>query len=407
MRAQASQLRRDRRGMLMVVAVPMAAVLAVCLWYLAGIGDALLYRERLQDAADATAFESAVLHARGMNGVAMLNILLSLLLATLAALRASEVLALAGVIAATGGDAPATDQALAGRIVETMAMVSRIQEGVSAAMPVLATVSSTSDSTSFYRGEGAADEVVALSHALLPTRIDARIGAHPLQRWSFGARGGVGPAARLGAHALEHEANALPSLPVQRDDAERLCQEASETALTAAGAQGDRRSVARRHELRDRAATLLCRSVPAPARVLDAAENGNVLLQVWAAAERALPGSRTRFLAASDAAPASGMATAQAEYFYACGTGREAWSACRHDAAWSLGWSARMRRVWSPTDALAGAPRRLLDGALDDSDAIAREGLARLGVRGAPRSALSARRLFEALASDPHATWTH
>ncbi len=45
----------------------MCACMVGILWYLAGIGDAIVFRERMQEAADATAFSAAVLHARGMN----------------------------------------------------------------------------------------------------------------------------------------------------------------------------------------------------------------------------------------------------------------------------------------------------------------------------------------------------
>src|SRR5690606_10016571 len=51
------------------------------LWYLAGIGDALQFRERLQGSADAVAFSSAVLHARGMNLIVMLNMIMACILA--------------------------------------------------------------------------------------------------------------------------------------------------------------------------------------------------------------------------------------------------------------------------------------------------------------------------------------
>lgn len=78
---------RDDRGAILVVAVFMAAFLVGSLWYVIGIGDACLYRDRMQDGADAAAYAAAVYHARGMNIIAMINIIMAGLLAILVALK--------------------------------------------------------------------------------------------------------------------------------------------------------------------------------------------------------------------------------------------------------------------------------------------------------------------------------
>lgn len=77
----------DQRGAVMVVGVFMAAFLVGSLWYIIGIGDAILYRERMQDGADAVAFAAAVYHARGMNIIAMINIIMAAILAVLVAFK--------------------------------------------------------------------------------------------------------------------------------------------------------------------------------------------------------------------------------------------------------------------------------------------------------------------------------
>ena len=66
---------RDSRGAVLVAGIFMAALLAGSIFFIAGIGRALVQREGLQDAADAVAFTAAVYHARGMNLVALLNVL--------------------------------------------------------------------------------------------------------------------------------------------------------------------------------------------------------------------------------------------------------------------------------------------------------------------------------------------
>jgi len=83
----------DRRGAILVAAVFMAVFLVGCLWYLVGIGDAAIYREKMQDGADAVAFASAVYHARGMNLIAVLNLIMAAALAVLIAFKIAEIIA--------------------------------------------------------------------------------------------------------------------------------------------------------------------------------------------------------------------------------------------------------------------------------------------------------------------------
>lgn len=78
---------RHEDGAITVVGLFMACFLTGAVWYVVGIASAVLYRERVQDAADAVAFASAVYHARGMNIIATLNILMSALLGLLVTVR--------------------------------------------------------------------------------------------------------------------------------------------------------------------------------------------------------------------------------------------------------------------------------------------------------------------------------
>lgn len=98
-RTGARKLADDDRGAIMVVAVFMAAFLVGALWYVIGIGDAVLYRERMQDGADAVAYAGAVYHARGMNLIAMINVIMAGLLAVLVAMKLVQIInAIANVI---------------------------------------------------------------------------------------------------------------------------------------------------------------------------------------------------------------------------------------------------------------------------------------------------------------------
>ena len=95
-------LLRSERGAIMVMALFMAIFATGCLYYLAGIAEAIEQRERMQDAADAAAFSAAVLHARGMNVIALINMTMAALLAVLIALKVVEAVCIIGVGIATG-----------------------------------------------------------------------------------------------------------------------------------------------------------------------------------------------------------------------------------------------------------------------------------------------------------------
>lgn len=82
----------------MLMGVFMAVFLAGMLYYTIGIGDALLHRERMQDAADAAAFSAAVVHARGMNVIVLINIVMAALLAVIVALKLVEAVTIAAMV---------------------------------------------------------------------------------------------------------------------------------------------------------------------------------------------------------------------------------------------------------------------------------------------------------------------
>jgi hypothetical protein len=86
-----SSLLADDRGAVMVMGIFMCSCLVGALWYLAGIGDAILYRERLQEAADAVAFSDAALHARGMNLLVLINLIMACVLGIRVALRTAKI----------------------------------------------------------------------------------------------------------------------------------------------------------------------------------------------------------------------------------------------------------------------------------------------------------------------------
>ena len=70
------KMKDDQRGAVMLIGIFMACFLIGALWSVVGLGDALVYRDKVQEAADHTAFSSATVHARGMNFMAALNLVM-------------------------------------------------------------------------------------------------------------------------------------------------------------------------------------------------------------------------------------------------------------------------------------------------------------------------------------------
>jgi len=81
-------LARDESGAVIVLGLFVAALLVGFLYYLVGIGQAIHHAERAQDAADSGAYSVAVMHARGMNLIALFNIVQCSVVALLSALIA-------------------------------------------------------------------------------------------------------------------------------------------------------------------------------------------------------------------------------------------------------------------------------------------------------------------------------
>ena len=90
---------RDERGAILIVGLFMAVFLVGALYYMVGIAEAITQRERMQDAADAAAFSAATLHARGMNLIVLINLVMAALLAILVTLKLLQTLIIAAIFA--------------------------------------------------------------------------------------------------------------------------------------------------------------------------------------------------------------------------------------------------------------------------------------------------------------------
>jgi len=160
---------RDSSGAILVLGLVLGVVLALAVNTLVGVGDAVLERETAQSAADAAAFESAVWHARGMNMVATINVLIAIVLGALVFWRlATFVVALASLLQAVSllqqpssqepeilELAPLVklldgDEQIAGNVLLVASALRVAQTAVAAYTPVLAAHASVLDTEAAY-----------------------------------------------------------------------------------------------------------------------------------------------------------------------------------------------------------------------------------------------------------------
>lgn len=83
-------LRQDSRGAVMTTGVFMGSFLIGATWLIFGTARAAVFRERVQETADAAAFSSAALHAKGMNLIAAINLVMFAIAAIWLVLRTVE-----------------------------------------------------------------------------------------------------------------------------------------------------------------------------------------------------------------------------------------------------------------------------------------------------------------------------
>ncbi len=77
-----SDLHSDERGAMMLISVFMALIAVAMLYYVAAIGETVVYRERLQDGADGAAYMGAAVMARSMNIVVIMNLAIASIFAS-------------------------------------------------------------------------------------------------------------------------------------------------------------------------------------------------------------------------------------------------------------------------------------------------------------------------------------
>ena len=95
-------LLRDTDGSMMTMSLFMALFIVGVIYYILGVGDAIIYRRIMQDAADAGSHAAAVIGAKGMNLHVLLNVVMAITAGILLVIRSVEVMLeiILGVLAA-------------------------------------------------------------------------------------------------------------------------------------------------------------------------------------------------------------------------------------------------------------------------------------------------------------------
>jgi hypothetical protein len=154
----------DTRGAILVLGLLLGVLLSGSLWSLLRLGQAVSDRESARAAVDASALENAIWHARGMNMIAALNVTMALVIGvlviwrlalaatTLASLAAVAASALNAGIPAGAGSLPpelpgtllGADTEIAARVLSIVSGLGAAQAAVAAYTPLLASQAETS-----------------------------------------------------------------------------------------------------------------------------------------------------------------------------------------------------------------------------------------------------------------------
>lgn len=354
-------LRRDDRGAILLMGVFVGPFLIGLVYYAFSCSMAMLHREGLQQAADASAFSAAVLSARAMNAIAVMNVLMMCITSLLLPVRA--LLPAYATVAAMGCD----DACSCARVANA-----------AAAYAVLSQRSAAMESRARSLLTALSDAQAALAREV------PRMGQLASDRSAARNLEFVASASTDLYSPSLSPARCRLGLPVEDDSFREVCRRARpyvwELALRIAGPRplntigpcmsGGMALGLAASDLSNPEGSV-CREAATPPcsgggphlkKVFEAAENGNDYMQYWARLRgkdrdpwrRSVElGSRDQRVRATP--PELNVGFAQAELFYDC-AGPWASIACngQENAMWNTRWTARLRRVHPPTISFAG-----------------------------------------------------
>ena len=253
-------LNRDTRGAILIVGIVFGVLLVGALWHIAGLGDAMAWRERAQDAADAGAFENAVWNARGMNVIVAINIVMSLVLCILVIWRTILILVTVALVVAailcvvtlgTGcGFATAVarvegfmlrnDDKVATNVVRILAAMNASQVAVASVTPIVGAARGTINTQGAYNVSYVATESASLLPSVNPKGIQtlancfkgAKAGKIPKKDKDDAAKSRLDKSIDFYQTFLSNPRMGIgTSLPIQTESYSVLCTKAGEAVL--------------------------------------------------------------------------------------------------------------------------------------------------------------------------------
>jgi hypothetical protein len=258
------RFQRDERGNIMLLGILGGGIALYWTFQaMSQIKKAIMQRENAGTIADAVASESAYWHAQGMNLLALINILMSIILSLFVIVRVSQLILITLAIAAslipfTAGAAPALfrgaeglykiEQRITPPILRTLTYATQVERAIAAAFPYIALGASATPGLGSAGVQARALSGIALSPSLFPTFAD-RMFTRPDKKWfgqdrkTFPTRmGGLldsnsqGATAAIAGKLTKKIANnkisvspldAIGSLPVEEEDYQQVCKRAS------------------------------------------------------------------------------------------------------------------------------------------------------------------------------------
>jgi len=358
MNSRKKSLVKDKQGAVMVIGLFMAVALAGSLWFIMGIGEAIYTRDHAMEAADHAIFSAAVAHARGMNYISALNLVMFALTVIFVAitLLGDLFIIAAGLLAATILFAE-----LAPPVYEIGVDILSVAEAYNDALKVILPAMSL------------LEDVITVGSPIAAEAMAVKIGKEYTYTSFF-----IGPSLIPG---LSHSVDVI-GLPVKKKKFQYLCDRTFAMVINALPLGGGvvgrflKKALKKISEgVFDTLPSVIpeilsgCGGDPwkqsGPHVVDDAVKNGTDYLQMWGLvtdakdtdpgkAETKISVAGTKgFGGKGQTDPGTHIYYAQSEYYFDC---KKAWSddSCNgpddvRTASFSMRWRARLRRVRAPS----------------------------------------------------------
>ena len=360
-----SRLLSDDLGAVLVIGVFIAPFLVSAIYYLVSCSNVIMQREGLQQAADAASLSPAVLSARGMNAIAVMNVLMMCIMsivipvrALLPAYQTISTFACSGffdecwcaIIADAGrahGELSIKSQNMERRAKDLLTALSDAQDALAQQVPQAgrqAAAASARRTPAFL--EGGSPDVYSSSLSQdgcrkgLPVEDDTfKTVCKRTKPYVFEIAVRIAGPETLDTFGICKSgplALALASGDLANPSGGRVCREAAQAPCSGSG--------------------------PHPKKVVSGGKNGSDHMQWWASlqgkdfdASRAGVEVGTKKKRGKEPDCALDIGFAQSEIYFDCRGGWRS-SQCNQDegAMWNTKWTARLRRVHTPTISFAG-----------------------------------------------------